>query len=455
VAAIPKVTGVSLLCALVFAAFPPRESHGEDVPPEDAGLGALVEAYFRSESAEDRSSLGEAIDRASGGDTAIVARAFEQISVWESLPRKAGTFSFDAGTGDPITVAYRVPEDYVPSRSYPMVLCLAAAGEASPDTIARAMATLGEASEGFVFVSPSMQVEHTFHQAVEATDDVDKLLYAARRKIRLDSDRAFLFGEARGGEAAWMTALNRPDAFAGVIVLSAYPRVPYPEQVYVFLLENLRRLPVLAVWQSPGEAGSTTRRQRVCAHSRAILQFAERASLPIVGVEVSPDAALKPPAKELRRMLARRRAAPSPVVSHWFRFPAHGRTQWLRQAKFKGDVWQGDQLSIAVSPTADRDRFIADVVRGKLAYFGGLIDGQEITLKTRRCARVDILMPAGLVDLTKPLLVRCNGRKRFDGVLEPSVQTMLEAAYANWDFQRPVAARLSLSIRSDAAPDGA
>jgi pimeloyl-ACP methyl ester carboxylesterase len=383
-----------------------------------------------------------------------VARALQKISVWGALPAETGTFSLDSGTEDPSTVAYRVPQDYVPSGSYPMLLCLPARDETSSDTIARAMSTLGEAAKGFVFVCPERPLPHTFHQAAETADDVDELLYAARRKIHLDSDRVFLFGRARGGEAAWMAALNRPDAFAGVIVLSAYPRVPYPEQVYTFLLENLRRLPVLAVWQSPDGAGPTTRRKAVGAHNRAILKFAEQASLPIVGVEVSPGAAPKPPATELRRMLTRRRAAPSPAVSHWFRFPAHGRADWLRQTKFKGEVWQADQLSIAVSTTADRDRFITDVVKGKLAYLGGRIDGQKINLETRRCARIDVLLPAELVELTKPLLVHCNGRKRFDGLPEPSVQTMLEVAYANWEFQRPIAARLSLSIRSDAPPDG-
>jgi hypothetical protein len=118
-----------------------------------------------------------------------------------------------------------------------------------------------------------------------------------------------------------------------------------------------------------------------------------------------------------------------------------------------GEVWEAGQLAIAVSPAADRDKFIADVVKGKLAYLGGRIEGRNIMLNTRRCARVDLLLPMGLVDLTKPILVRCNGKRRYDRLLEPSVRTLLETAYERWEFQHPVAARLSFSVRTDAELD--
>ena len=450
--------GIAILGTLgsaVAAAASVQGHVAQEALHETADLGDLVEDYFRTDDPKERSKLVGSIDRAGHGDLAAVARAMGEVSLWTSLPNDVGTFAFESAIDGKVRVAYRLPEDYAPSLRYPMVVCIPGAGAAARDTLALAMAALGEAAKGFVFICPVRPVRTTFCQPVEAASDVQRLLRRARREIHIDTDRVFLFGFGQGGETAWMTAITQPDPFAGVIVLSAYPRLPYPEQVYTFLLNNLRRLPVLTVWRSPDGTHVATRQAVVAAHNRAIVAFAERAALPVIGIEVprNEPAGLRPPTDEVRTMLARRRLSPSPVVSHWFRYPAHGRADWLWQGRFTGEVWEADQLAIAVSPAADRDKFIADVVKSKLGYLGGRIEGRNITLNTRRCARVDLLLPMGLVDLTKPILVRCNGKRRYDRLLEPSVRTLLETAYERWEFQHPVAARLSFSVRTDAELD--
>jgi len=96
----------------------------------------------------------------------------------------------------------------------------------------------------------------------------------------------------------------------------------------------------------------------------------------------------------------------------------------------------------------DRDTFIADVVKSKLGFVGGSIDGQVITLEARNCARLEILIGPETIDWTKPVAIYCNGKRRFHGIMEPSVRTLLEEARAAWDFQRLIVARRSFSIRS-------
>ena len=449
---------VALVCAAhtsVRAAMPDDRSTVQEVPSEGVALGELVESYFRAEDPEERLRLAGKIESAGHGDLGAVAQALGRARLWSAPPNREGRFSFDSAITGAVPVTYRLPGDYDPALRYPMIVCMPHDGASASDTLRLAVETLGDSISGFTLICPDRSVGHTFHQPVEAAGDVQRLMREARRQIHTDTDRVFVFGIGRGGEATWMAAITQPDLFAGAVVLSGYPRVPYPEQVYAFLLENLRRVPVLAVWGSSAAPGATTREKTVAAHNRAIVEFAEKVSLPIVGVEISSDGltGLKPPVDEVRRLLARRRSPPSSAVHHWFRYPAHGRAGWLRQAKFMGDVWEADQLSILASPAVDHDKFITDVIKGKLAYLGGRLDGQTVTIETRKCARLDLLLPMGLVDLNKPVLVRCNGRKRYDRVLEPSVQDMLETAYESWEFQRPIAARLSFSIRTSAELD--
>ena len=156
-----------------------------------------------------------------------------------------------------------------------------------------------------------------------------------------------------------------------------------------------------------------------------------------------------PPAS-VSMLLANRRPPSSAAISHWFRYPAHGSTRWLVQKTFLGEVWTAEQLAIAVTGTADRDDFIADTIKGKLAYLSGRIQGQSVTIETLRSGRIDVLIPLGSMDLTEPIVVRCNGKKRRDGVVKPSVRTLLETAYDRWEFQHPVAARVSFSIKTNA-----
>ncbi|MCH7838656.1 MAG: hypothetical protein IID38_00260 [Planctomycetes bacterium] len=432
------------------------EQSADPTPPSRAGTILapiqLVEQFLLSDNPSARTKLIRRIDKAVGGDVQAVAEALAKVSVWTDLDGRSAPFSFESANGS-VAVALRLPQAYVPATAYPVILSLPAARVSAEETLALAIESLGAATAGFVLVCPERLIGPAFHQSADRAGNIDRLLREVRRRIHVDTDRVFLFGRAEGGEAAWMAAIMQPDLFAGAIVLDSFPRVAFPEQSYPFLLSNLHSVPVLTVWQSPGSAPVDRARQIVASHNRAIVELAQRMSLPITGVEVSRDGSvggITPPPASVSTLLANRRPPPSAVVSHWFRYPADGRTRWLVQTAFLGEVWTAQQLAIAVTGTADRDEFIADTIKGKMAYLSGRIQGQSVTIETLRCGRVDLLIPLGSMDLTKPIVVRCNGKKRRDGVVKPSVRTLLETAYDRWEFQHPVAARVSFSIKTNA-----
>jgi hypothetical protein len=117
-------------------------------------------------------------------------------------------------------------------------------------------------------------------------------------------------------------------------------------------------------------------------------------------------------------------------------------------------VWEDDQLSIVPSPATDGDRFITDTIAEKLAFVGGHINGQTITIETRRCGGVELRLGPGQVNFTQPIVIVCNGRKRFEGLIRPSITDLLESAYEDWFFRHPVYARKTFAIRTDSPVDG-
>ncbi len=422
-------------------------SRGSEAAPT---LLELLEKYLQADDPSERASLVESIEDAAGGETEAVAEALGRVQLWKPLPENPGAISFEAGSGGSTTVTYYLPESYDPAHRHGLILCMPHPGMSPAEAVALTGHALGTATREFVLVSPDRPVDGSFHQVPSSAGDLRRLIRLLRRRIHLDTDRVFLFGLGEGGDAAWMAGLTHPDLFAGVIVLSGYPRVPYPQEVYPFLLENLRQLPVLSVYAAADGDPPQTREEKVAAYNRAIVRLAAETSLPIIGVEISSAApgGLKPPADRVTAILERRRPRVAGNVSFWFRYPSQGHAGWLRQTKFMADVWEADQLSILVSPAVDQERYITGVIQDKLAYLGGGVDGQTIAIETRRLARVELLIPQGMVDFSKPITVRCNGRKRYDRMIQPSMRTMLETAYQDWEFQHPAVARLSFSIKS-------
>ena len=417
-------------------------------PPSNDDLVELTEQYLNAADEGERRTLLSAIEESAGGSVDAVSVALRAVRVWEARPSGVSSSSFETSGGQALQVAYRIPKFYDSTRRYPLVVALPDGHESTDRTVSRVVRMFGARSEDFVLVVVPERVAFGPNSTGTALAD---LLRAVRRWIHIDSDRVFLLGVNQGADAAWMMAIQEPDHFAGVVCLSGYPNVVYPAHMYPIILSNLERLPVLSVWRRVNGSTANGRERAVASHNQLIASLAERANISFTGMAVSaPDrASVSIPPALLEEMLARRRSDPPAYAARWFRYPAHGRAVWSRQTRFKGDVWTADQLSILPAARVDYHDFIDDVIKSKLAYLSSGISGQTITLETCRCARVELLLSQGLIDLTKPVTVICNGRRRHRGTLEPSIETMLEYARDEWVFERLPVAKLTISIRTD------
>jgi len=421
-------------------------------PGDQTALTELVEAYFQSPDPDDRRSLVGKINAGAEGSIDTVVGTLGSVQLWQVPDDNAGTFDLMLASGETLKIGYDLPNDYDPTQRYPTVICMPDRGWSQKDCLFFTSSLVGESAGAFITLGPDRPLDGSFSREAAEHADVRRFLREVRRRFHIDTDRTYLFGPGFGGDAAWMTAVACPNEFAGAISVNAYLRVPYPEQLYRLLLGNLRSLPVLAVWKDVSASAGSVREKSVAAHNRAMVAIARQAVLPITG-KVFPRESIENTdefaRKEIGAIFTQRREAAPTHITHWFRYPDQADVGWVRLTKFKGDVWEEEQLSILPSPLTDRDEYITGILEEKLGYIGATVQGQTINIDTRKCGKIDILFPLGLVNLDKPVTIYCNGRRRHNGPVRSSVRTLLETTYDTWDFQRLTPARLSLSIKSE------
>jgi pimeloyl-ACP methyl ester carboxylesterase len=423
--------------------------------PSDRSLLEAVQAYLRGANDQERARWADLVQRESGGDPRRVAEALRGVTLWEALPRH-GSFPVPSADG-PLIVAYELPEGYDPGIAYPAILCQPDDGVPQNDTLALGRQVLGGWSRGCIWVCPEKAVGNRFHLSrLQAAEDVGHLIHGLRKTLHTDPDRLFLFGRRAGADAVWMAALLQPDLFAGALTVSGVPQVPFPRHTLALLLDNLAGTGVFSFLSADELDTAGWRASTVKAFHRGIADYARRRSLPIVCTDAwgthdpRQDGAPKNglPA-EIEILLQKRRSPWADPVAHWFRYPGQGRVRWLHQTGFEGDVWTDDQLSILPSTTSDQDDFIKSVIASKLAHIEGRVNGQVYTIHTQRCAEIEVRLAWGEFDWSQPITVYCNDSKRRHGLVKPRIDTMLETAHEDWDFHRPVAAKLRFRIHDD------
>jgi hypothetical protein len=187
----------------------------------------------------------------------------------------------------------------------------------------------------------------------------------------------------------------------------------------------------------------------VPAVNKAIADFAQVAGLAFETATLAQNpSGVTPIPQRVIATATSKALQPQSRVEIWFRYLPQGNGNWLRATDLDGDVWDDEQISIAVTASADRDEFITETLKQKLFYISGRIDGQNITVDTKRVAAIELRLSPEQVDFSRPVTIQVNGRKRFEGVLEPSIKDLLESAYEDWDFQHPVHFRKTFSINA-------
>jgi hypothetical protein len=418
-------------------------------------LGPIVEEYFRAP-VEQRRAIVRQIEKLAEGNVTAVTEAIRSARLWGKTPTR-GTWTTELSRQRSVQIVYQLPEAYDPAAGWPVVICMPDGATAAAVVLRECENHVPGAARGMVRIVPTLSVGGTFTlDDPAAAVDLRTLLIEIRRRIHTDTRRTYLFGQAEGGDAAWVALFTQPEYFSHATVVCSYSPLPCLEHLLPLLSENLRSIRPAAGSSDDGgppggvltmievssgaSCGSTAaddhmRSSLVRGVSRAFAAYGRDSGLRVVQVS---DVRGDDDSVQRRGGLIEKVPYPD-ELSLWFRYPALGRIGWLRQTRWEGPVWEAEAISIRPAATSDRDGFITGVLKDQLGYLGGRKVGQTLHIETRRCAEVELRVPESW-DLSRPITVLINGRKRFEEAIEPDILTVLESAAESWDMQNLIVA---------------
>ena len=411
-----------------------------------------VMRYFRASDPHDRSTIATEIHQAAAGSIEQVATALRSVQLWSDVDVAEEELSVDFGPGRrPGRLRVLLPADYDAKVAHPLILAFFEDGGRQLDPFDAEW--LDEVRSDFVVALPASARCATFHAPAESAADPRDWLRSLRRRYHIDSERVYIYGSGVGGDAAFNVVVMHADAFASAIIREGMLAVPYRRELLPLLLPNLRHTPTHLVWTQPDLPPGTTLQGRdvsVAVNSLMTMQTARRQALPISETVLTGDRTVE--VSQLRGWLDRVREQPVRRFSHRFRYPGQGRACFLRQSGFTPPVWTGDQIDVAAQPHVSASSFTARVAEDKLALLQGVVQGREISITSAKCEAVELHLGLGDVDLSVPVRVRYNGKRRFDGLLPASITTLLKSAYDDWELQHPACVRLRVGKKGRVLP---
>jgi hypothetical protein len=93
-----------------------------------------------------------------------------------------------------------------------------------------------------------------------------------------------------------------------------------------------------------------------------------------------------------------------------------------------------------------RDEFITGAIYAKL--HAEILSPNKILVSTNRIRRYTLFLNKDLVDFSKPVIVKTNGQISFDGLVEPSIETLLQEARHRPDVHTIFSAKLAIDVPS-------
>ncbi len=418
-------------------------------------LDELVTHYFESEDASARTRLLNTIVNHAEVDVARVAEAVRRVEVWDPAAPGVKAFDVEFGKGLRTRVRVRVPESYDPAKRYPLIFALHGQGQSALGCLQYLEHVLGDDVENFIIAAPQDYQGVWFLVTQAQSAEPVAILDGLRRRYHLDTDRVYVTGYSLGGHGSFMTAVLYTDWFASAVPLAGTYTTPNTPETKPTLLPNLADFPMLLVW---GEHDTVDQQRRAAGREGiAELNRTLRTELPELGVDRVEFIELEgrghhdviPPRERFTHYLQLRRDNNRKAVAHWFRFPSQGRIGWLRQTKFAGESWEG-RIVVRVRPGADLHEYARRAVRRKLGLLEGTIEGQTIRVRLQHTQEAEILLHDGLIDLTEPITVYRGRKIVFQSLVQPRVSTLLELAYADWEFQRLPCVRIVVPGRGKA-----
>jgi pimeloyl-ACP methyl ester carboxylesterase len=214
----------------------------------------LIQQYLRAENPNDRTARLAELEQLEGLTAARVAQLLKLIPpVLDNLliePGKPATVTITPpNQKQEMHYSVLLPPEYHPDHSYPLIIALTDRG-ATPERELTAFwggtaQAPGQAQRhGYIVIAPDYMPDNLpYDYAPERHKCVLDSLNDVRRRFHIDSDRVFLSGHGRGGDATFDIGLSHPDLFAGIIPISGVSN----HRSILHYWQNAKHLPIYAI----------------------------------------------------------------------------------------------------------------------------------------------------------------------------------------------------------------
>ena len=322
-----------------------------------------------------------------------------------------------------------VPSTYDPANAHSLVVCLHGAGFTGDSYLKRWVPRL---KNRFILVCPTISMGAWWTRQGE--DVVLATIQTIRSRYHIDPDRILLTGMSNGGIGAWIIGMHHAPVFAGVAPMASgidtvlYPFLDNLRQTSVYVIHGVHDqiMPVTLSRDLVNEMVerkiSHVYREHNLSHPHAGGHFFPREELP--GLVEWFDQQRRDP---LPRTVTVVRDATHLTNFDWVRIDATDRI-----AAFSENLIDS------------RDEFIKGKVYARVE--AQIHPDNRIVVNTNRVRRFSVFLNEELVDFSKPVTVKTNGKVVYQQTVQPSLHTLLHQARLRQDPEKIFPVQLTINI---------
>ncbi len=393
-------------------------------PKDEKQVLVLINKYLREKDEAARRRLAEALQPVLETTPELVERAAAGFR--EYRPRKRGHSSGKLEVnGVKTDYALYVPEVYDPKKSWPLLVALHGRSGRGRDYVKFWHYPVGSGvkpgnidkfqqaeKHGYIVVAPTATEKWKWGPGKEAAEQVFALIERVRDQYHVDPTRIYLHGLSMGGYGAWHLGLRYADRFAAI--------EPRAAGYDLRFLVNAKNLPVRITHGAKDEKVPVKHSRDAAAKLKELKYDHEYGEVP-----EGKHTFLVDENSKVLDFFDKRKRVPCPRDVVWLAdSTAYGRAYWLEITKFR-------------TPGSAR-------VEGSHDPKTNVIE-----LKTENVAELTVFLNRGMVDFTKPVIVKVNGEEKHKAIIKPSAAVFLEILRTTRDEARLFSAKLSFQLNGD------
>ena len=381
----------------------------------------LIERYFAARKAADRRKLAKDIE-ATGLEVNLLGRLARLRMNWPAL-EGGGIYYLNERFG-PHTVRYflGLPKDYDRTRTWPLVIKLPGA-----DAFASGAAPDGEQVAGIyrnwmeqelahhpdaVVLMPLLDIDELWGPSYAGMNRVIQPMHHAAWRVNIDPARVYVLGHSLSGHAAWNLALHYATYFAAFNPLAGSATGDW-QRLRLINLRNV--LPV--VWHDANDDVIPVARVRALVGAikklKLDVEYDETKGVGHTPTEEIAEAAYQKLRRRTREVYPRQVWIQSNRPDTLF-----NRVDWVQ-------VYQAASPGKEVRYLLRRGSGQIRVNQNAFRVDAAIPTANHVEVRAENVQTMRLYFNDRLVDFKKPVTITVNKKPRFEGMLKPSVEEML------------------------------